>query len=407
MPGNGERSQFALMIKNGAAFDPVGKWGATYLTARMILEEKENARGLTIGFELERLGVELDLQVGWDAIVYSGSAPADRIIEILGLVGEMLVRPSFSEETFERLRQQLRVQLEKQEEAWQLQTQELFLAELFGANPYGHAVKGTVGTLAGLSINDIRIQYRKLFVPNQAKLAFYHSGDREGAFAALSRSWGGWVKRRALPFTFRRAVPPQGKRVLLVESKSQAGLLKWGTLSVEKNSADYHALRVLEHYITLSLPSWASQVTSEKHIAAAFEFDSRIMPGFLQLSIQAPAEQLVPYYERLRDFMQDLHEGRIDEQKLEEAKKLAYLDLMNDLEDTSSRLYVLLEADLHNLGVNFLTHYGIRLQRVTSEHFAHVVQKYVSLDNFLLLVAGPAEQLAPQLTAIGEVKMAP
>lgn len=405
LPGSERRAPFVLMIKNGAAFDPIEKWGVTYLTTWMILEEAENQTGLPIQRNLRQLGAELYFGVEWDAIFFFGSAPIDRVVEVLSLLGEMVVRPKFLEETFERLRDQLVQEIEKERKDPQVLTQELFLAELFQANPYAHSVKGTAETLRNLYLTDLKIQYRKLFLPNQAQLAFYYSGDRDRVFTELSRRWGSWVKNKPLPFTFRKAESPKGRRILLIDSPSADSLFRWGNLTVEKGSRDYYALKILEQYLTLSWPAWADQAAPENQIQASFQLEARIMPGYLQLNIQAPAEGLIAYFQKLEDLVQDLQDGRIDVQKFEEAKQLAHLELTASLEQPLPRLYRLLETNLYNLGINFITHYGTRLNRVTPKHFANVVQRYVSLQNFLLLVAGPSDQLKAELDEIGSVKM--
>ena len=398
-----QRVPFVLMIKNGAAFDPIEKWGVTYLTAWMILEQRENSTGLAIQRGLQELEVEIDLRLNWDAIFFFGSAPGDSLVDVLELLAEMVVRPSFREETFQHLRDELIQEVEEEGKHLEILTQDVFLAELFQANPYAHAVKGTTETLKNLSLTDVKIQYRKLFLPNQAQLGFYSSGDRHGTFTALSRQWGGWIKKTPLPFTFRKAPPAHGRRVQFLDSLSEESLFRWGNLSVERSSADYYALKIFQQYLTLCLPTWAKQIASQKQIQASSELETRRMPGYLQLSIQAPPEQLIAYYHKFEGLAKDLHNGHIDSQKFEEAKQLAYLDMTDSLREPLSGLYQLLETSLYGVGVNFLTNYGLRLKRVTRGDFQDAVQRYVSLENSILVVAGPAQQLDSELDKIGTV----
>ena len=113
LTGSHPRVPFVLMIKNGAAFDPIEKWGITYLTSWMILEQNESSTGLAVEAGLRELEAELDLRVEWDAIFFFGSAPSENLVDVLNLLAEMVVRPAFREETFQRLRNGVIQELEE------------------------------------------------------------------------------------------------------------------------------------------------------------------------------------------------------------------------------------------------------------------------------------------------------
>ena len=407
LPGGEDRVPFVLMIKNGAAFDPVGKWGLSYLTTWMMFEEIQSDKGLTIQEEIEKLDAQVDFRVRWDVIYLFGEAPGERLVDVLNLLAKMVVDPVFTQETFDRLNLELEEKVEQEIQQMPVRTQQLLAAQLFQANPYGHPLKGIPGTIRKLTLRDIRVHYRKLFIPNQAQLALYYSKERDQMFGALSRHWGIWVRNRPLPFTFRKAIPPSGRQIYLLEGASSSGMFRLGKLGVSRDSADYYALKVLEQYLVLSLPGWAGEIAQSQQIHASTEVQARLMPGFLQLSIQAPPEQLLAYYGEFEKLIQELGKGVIDMPKFEEAKRLVYLELVYSLQDPVSRLYQLLETNLFNVGVNFITYYGYRLNRVTSEVFQRAVQEYLSLEDFVLVVAGPRDQLKPELDKIGQVTVVP
>ena len=397
-----ERVPFVLMIKNGAAFDPIDKWGITYLTTLMIFEQGDSRTGIELQQGLQELNADLNFGVEGDAIYFFGSTPGEQLADTLNLLAEMVVRPVFLEETFQQTRQRVILEIEEEQQHLGMISQDLFLAELFQANPYAHAVKGTTETLNKLSLRDVRIQYDKLFMPNQAQLAVYHSGDRNEIFRALSRHWGSWIKDSPLSFTFRQARPPLEQQLKFLDWPSGESLFRWGSLGVERGSSDFYALKVFQQYLTLCLPTWANQVASEKQIQASSELEAGRMPGYLQLNIQAPPHQLIAYYQKFEGLTKELQDGHIDGQKFEEAKRLAYLEMTDSLGEPLSALYQLLETSLHNVGINYLTNYGLRLARVTPETFQNAVRKYVSLENSVLVFAGPVQSLRSELAKIGK-----
>ncbi|MEE8350219.1 MAG: insulinase family protein [Acidobacteriota bacterium] len=407
LSGGEDRVPFVLMIKNGAAFDPVNKWGLSYLTTWLMFEEIQVSDGLTIREEIEKLGAKLDFRVEWDAIYLFGDAGRERMVEVLNLLAELVVHPVFLQETFDRLILQLEEQVEQESQQVQVRTQKLLNAQLFQAHPYGHPIKGVPRTIRNQTLRDVRVHYRKLFLPNQAQLALYDSGGRDELFEALSRQWGNWVRSRPLPFTFRKAIPLSGRQIHLMEAAASSAMFRLGKLAVSRDSADYYALKVLEQYLMLSLPDWAGEVEQREQIHASTEVQGRLMPGLLQLSIQAPPQQLLAYFDKFETLIEELEQGLIDSPRFEEAKRLVYQDQTYSMQEPVPRLYQLLETNLFNVGVNFINYYGYRLNRVTPEVFQRAVQEYLSLEDFVLVVAGPGDQLKPELEKIGTVTVAP
>lgn len=407
LPTSESRMSFVLMVRNGAAFDPLDKWGVTYLTTRLLFEETESRTGRHIHEDLKKTEAELDFRVDWDAIVFFGSCSVDQVGEVLDLLAEMIVRPQFREETFQRLRSQVLHELKSEQRGPQAMTQDIFISELLRGNPYEHPVKGNSETLQNLYLTDLKVQYRKLFMPNQAQLALYYPGETGSIFNTLSRRWGSWVRSDAAPFTFRPARRPEQGRIMLFDLPNGESLFRWGNLGVRRGARDYYVLKVFEQYLTLSLPAWTEGVAAANQIRASSVLEAGRMPGYLQLSIQAPSEELLPYFQKFQEFAKNLQKGEIDTGRLEEAKRLAYLEITTSLEEPRLRLFRLLETTLYSVGINFITHYGLRLSRVSAQDFVRVLPKYLSLDQFVMVVAGPVNKLKAELDEIGQVTVLP
>jgi predicted Zn-dependent peptidase len=243
-------------------------------------------------------------------------------------------------------------------------------------------------------------------MPNQAKLALYFSGDREELFKRLSRRWGSWVKGEAAPFTFRGASDRNQSLVVLVDQPAeQEGIVRWGALAVSKDSRDYHALKVLEQYLTLSLPEWAQQISSTNQIRGSATLMAKKMPGYLQVSLRSPGKELVAYCRKLEQTIKLIRQGEIDLERFEEAKSLALREFRNSLREPFHQLYQLLGTDLCDLGLNYIPTYGLRLKRVTPTVLQGVIETYFENGRSVTVAAGSASQLGPDLEEIGTVEV--
>ncbi len=400
LDGEGDRSPFLLMIQNGAAFDPVDKWGVTCLMTRMLMDRLSTAGYLP---EFKKRGIELHATTDWDGIFIEGSAPPQELEFALQTLGEVLTRQEFKEEAFERLRAALVDELEESMKDAGFRSESLFISHVFQDNPYGHPVQGTPETVSGLYLRDILIQARRLLLPNQASLAVYYSGDRNLLFEKLARRWGGWVQEKPLPFTFRRAADPDEPQITLVrEAKGGKCLLRWGYLGVEKSSRDYLTFKVLEQYLTLAMPGWAREIEGANHIRGFTQAVARRMPGYFQVSIETEPEYVPAYLEKLASAMQELHGEGVDEDRFNEAKSLVLQEFLRTLADPVERLREILTSELYGLGLGFIPTFPLRLDRITPEIFQRDLSERLPERGFVVVVVSPDADLDSRLESLGK-----
>ncbi len=404
-PSNSDRLDFTLMVINGGVFDPIDKWGVTYLTARMMLEAGKDRSGRSLLEAVKATGGQLTVKVEPDAIFFEGSAPANQLTEVLNAFGQMVIQPEFDEESLTKIREDAIAQLETKRKDPSFLTQQYFLAELFRANPYAHLVKGTSATLRNVTLADVRYQYKKTFIPNQAYLACYYNGEAAAVVTGLTRRWGAWVKGIGAPFAFRQATSPVSPQIILIDKPGEDAILRCGTLSTPRGDRTQTALEILQEYLTLSLPGWASQVASSQQVRASASLETRKMSGFFQLSIQAPPEQIPGYVRRYLQLITDIDQGQIAREQFEEAKRVVVQEFKNGLATPSTRLRYLLETHLYGLGVNYISNYGVRISRMTPETFQTAIREHFRERKPLMVLSGPREPLEKSLAEFGPVRL--
>ena len=91
-----------LLIRGGAALDPPLQAGRASLTAELIDEGTERYSALDISNQVELLGADLELRAGWDASFASVHGLSKRLPELLDLLSEVILRPRFAEDEFQR-----------------------------------------------------------------------------------------------------------------------------------------------------------------------------------------------------------------------------------------------------------------------------------------------------------------
>lgn len=385
---------FKLMIKNGAAFDPANKWGATYLMSRVMMDLLNDP---VIKSETASRKIQIECDVSWDAIIFTGEAPSKEIGYALDLLADLVIRPEFREESFNRIRQAHLEEVNLTESLLENRVSLLLKERIFSRNPYGRPEIGTSASVPELQLNDLIVQFRRLVLPNQAVLAIAFSEERQGLFNYLSRRWGSWVRKNPAPFVFRRSHRYTEPEIAIIEADRRQGIVSWGLLGFERSSGEAISMEVLEQYLTLALPNWASEIAAAGQIRGSIESSSMRMPGFLRISLEIPVQLLSNYHNKLFATFDEISRGEINQSQFEDAKQMVMAEFRASLEQTEGQMDRVLETDLYELGINFIPTFGLRLSRVSESKFQEMIKSLVPDKSHIMITAGPRREIEEQI----------
>lgn len=132
---------------------------------------------------------------------------------------------------------------------------------------------------------------------------------------------------------------------------------------------------------------------------------ARRMPGSMSLTIRCPARHVVDYVERLQSVLEEIRSGRVDPDLLSQSRDLAVAELRRQLSQPLSRLLLLLRSELYEVGLRYISNFPLRLDRVKAAQLTQAVSSLFPPDTYLLVVAGPADQIGPALGKLGPVEI--
>lgn len=239
-----------LLVPGGSAVDPPDRPGLVSLTAGLLDEGSRGQSALEVADRVARIGGDLDLDVGADAVVVSLTT-LERFFETgLALVHEMVTEPTLAEADFDRVRR-LRVErLRQLRDHASAVADRAFAAALYGAHPYGHLGLGTERSLSALEVRDVRALHASLFTPDGATLVV--TGDRAEAelLDAAARAFEGWRPASTPPFNRAAAlapppVTPLARLAVVARPGAQQSELRIGHVCAARSTPDYHALLML------------------------------------------------------------------------------------------------------------------------------------------------------------------
>src|SRR5262249_9796110 len=241
-----------LVVRAGSQDDPPGKEGLAALTAAIVAGGGTQSMSYSQVLEaFYPMAATLGGACRKEVTVFSAVVHRDNLPAFIPLAAEMITRPRFDAEDFERLRNEaldyvtkfLRGSNDEELGKWTLQV------ELYKDHPYGHPDRGTEQGLRSIVLDDVKAFHRKHYT-------------RE----ALSLGIAGWFEEATLRQLEDRLGPlpklgfdvpqlpaprrPTGLEVTIVEKPADATAISVGfPIDVTRRDDDFYALFVANSYL--------------------------------------------------------------------------------------------------------------------------------------------------------------
>jgi zinc protease len=240
-----------LQFDIGSIHDPAGKEGLATLTSLMIGQGGTQKRSYTDLIEaLYPMAASIGASTDREVTAIGGTVHRDTLAAYTALLEEAMLKPGFSQEDFERnkdeLSSALSSSLRSNDESLGL---ELIQQKIFKGHPYGHSPLGTVEGLQHITLDDVKQFYRDHYT--QANLTVGVGGGYPADYVAkltheLAALPAGHKDRQALP----PAPKVEGHNFTLVDKQTGSVGINLGyALPITRADADYYPLMVANSFL--------------------------------------------------------------------------------------------------------------------------------------------------------------
>ncbi len=191
-----------LTINGGHLMDAndMSKAGLSSLTAAMMNEATKNFSSADIERELEKLGSNVSISSGSTSTVMNISTLKKNLDRTLELAEEMLLRPAFKEEDFDRLKKQQLEGIQASEKDPASIASVVFDKLIYGENNIMAVPEsGTSETVEKITLDDVKAFYANYLTPSLSELVIVGDVDQKEIMPKLDflREWTG--KKAMLP----------------------------------------------------------------------------------------------------------------------------------------------------------------------------------------------------------------
>jgi zinc protease len=391
---------FRLAFRTGDAFDPPELPGLADLMTNLLAEGTESRTSRQIAEEVARYGATLTAGAASDYTTIAASSLSSFSDEVLELLADVALRPSFPENELALAKANAQQNLIAQRAQPAFLASEAISRVIFGEHPYS-VVSPTPESIEALTRDTIIQQHREKFIPNDAFLIVAGDVRRDQMLARVEELFGGWARGEVAEPNFP-APPELTNRTAHVVNRpgsAQTNIVV-ANRAITRTDPDYFPVLVMHTILggTASARLFMNLREEKGYTYGAYtQLDARRYSG----SFRATTEVRTPVTgASLKEIFYEL--GRIrteDVSDKELTDAITYLTGVFPirLETQEGLIEQLVQINVFGLAPDYLQTYREQIQRVTKEDVRRVANSYVTPDRAGIVVVGDAEQIREQV----------
>jgi predicted Zn-dependent peptidase len=405
---------FQAWIRGGALGDPPGKEGIADLTAQMLRKGAGGQTAQEIAALIDGLGARLSVGSGLEASYVEGEFMARDRARMVGLIADLLRKPTFPADEFEKLKSNaIGAKLAEKDDP-QSVIGDYARAFLFGKHPYGRPASGDETTLGSLTREDAVECYRSSYGGDRLILAVvgdFEAASMESMLRAKLADWG-----RA-PAALPEAPPPSraaGRRVLLVDKPDATQSYFWiGAVGVARGDPDRVALDVANMAYGgryTSLLNTALRIRGGLTYGARWTTPRYTQAGWAAITSYTKTESTREAIDLALRTLADVRREGLDSLSLAAAKTYIEGQYPTRLETGDQIAGALADLAFYGLARDELTGYTARVAGVPAGDLARVIRRvYPPAEDLTFVIVGNAARIRAVVKKYGtvtEVKIA-
>lgn len=333
----------ARVLTLPTSVDDVVSWRASFLTypdlaagdnlrqklAVSLLDKGTQQRDrFELAQVLEDCGAKLDLSSDGLYVDVSGRALIDDVPKVMDVLAEMLRRPAFDPEEFEKAKAQAAADLQRRMEKTSAQAASALTRRLFAPGHPNHSVapEEQLRALQQLTVEDVRAYHERHFGAEEWTMAFVGDLEPDRIRAVVQEAFAGWAPHEAEPaHDTEPAAQGPGCSVIPMPDKSNVDVRMGHALPLRRDDEDYPALYVGNYILGGNFAArLMATIRDEKgltyHIGSGLSGISTRYAGYWQLSVTLSHDALEAGVSATREVVRTFVEDGATADELE-AKK--------------------------------------------------------------------------------------
>lgn len=387
-----------IMVGFGGRYEAEEQAGLAALLGDMLDEGTERQNSDEIALSIESVGARLSTFGGYTHSGVSMVALTDDFPAILGIASDVLQRSTFPADRFAQRQARTLAQLTSREDDPRTVAGDAYRNLIYGTTHPAHRPGiGYPKTVAALTREDLIAAYRKFFIPNNIVIAVVGDFVTAKMIELVEQTFSNW---QPVPDFVLPAVPEverqrEPREKLIFKDKEQLQIYV-GHLGIRRANPDYYPLLVMDTILGSS-PGMTSRIPrilrDEQGLAyttyASITATAGMDPGRFTAYIGTSPANREKALTGLKAEVARIIEEPVEPEELEMAQAYLTGSFVFNFETNAQMAAFLLEAEIFNLGFDYLERYPDLIRQVTVADIARVAQTYLDATNLTTVVVGP------------------
>jgi predicted Zn-dependent peptidase len=400
-----------LLVPGGSSVDPADHHGLVSMTTGLLDEGSRGQSALEIADRIARIGGDLDLDAGMDAVVV-GLTTLDRFFETgLELVHEIVTAPNLANDDFNRIRNLRLERLKQMKDNASALAERVFARVLYAAHPYGHLALGSEASLTAMTVDVVRGMHAALFAPSGSTLVVVGDRPEEELLDAAAKIFGRWRAEASTLAIDREAAllrPPDQPSVKLgVVSRPGAAQseLRIGHACAARSTPDYAALLLLN---TILGGDFVSRLNLNLREAKGYTYGVRtgfnlrrgIGPFAMQTSVGTDVTAAA--VQEAHAEIQAIANARpATREEVAQAFASVSKGYPRGFETAGQVARSVAQLALHNLPDTYFEEFVPKLARITADDVSAAARQYLASGKMTTIIVGDLDKIHSSLPGLG------
>jgi zinc protease len=391
---------FRLAFRIGEAHDASNATGQTSAMVSMLNEGTRNRSSKQFAEEIERLGAHLSASSNSDNTIVSASVLTLYGPDILSLMAETVLTPTFPQNELDLYKQNTIEHLKFQRSQPNFLADEQISRILYGEHPY-HIASPSPENIENITREDLIDLHAKRFVPNLATFIVVGDVEREEILKEIEDKFGKWKQGSLGEIEF--PAPPERTQTTLTivdRPESAQSNIVISNLAINRNSEDYFAFLVMNQILGAGASSRLFMNLREEKgytYGAYSSIDARRLAG----SIEATSEvRSAVTGDSLKEFFYELNrirDDKVSETEIADAKNFLTGVFPIRAETQEGLTNLIVSQMLNNLPDDYLQTYRDKINEITLEDVERVAKKYITPEKIAVVIVGDAKNILEQV----------
>lgn len=391
---------YRLAFHSGDINDPTGGTGMTSAMASMLTEGTESYASLQLAEKIERLGASIGASASDDFSIIAASSLSLYRSEILGLMAEVVLRPTFPEDELDLYRRNTVEHLKFQRSQPGFLAGEQAARLIYGEHPYSK-VSPNAADIEKIDRQKLVKFHATTFMPNNAIFIVVGDIQRDEFLEEINELFGDW-QQGSLPTASFEVPPKRRARSLTIVDRpdSAQSNIVLSNLGVNRTDPDYFPLIVMNQVLGAGASSRVFMNLREEK-GYTYGAYTRLETKKLAGDFEATAEvRTAVTGDSLKEFFFELERIRnekVGSTELADAKNFLTGVFPIRAETQEGLTNLIVNQHLYGLPEDYLQTYRENVDAVTVDEVQRVAVKHVRPEEMAIVIVGDANEVLPQV----------